>query len=136
MITFEINWWAFLVVIAFNILLGFVWYAKGVFGTTWMMLIGKTPEQLKEKQGSAMAPMPILAAIGAFALAQVVQWTDAGTFVDGMLVGLWVWLGFYFAPVLMNALFSQKPLKLFWIESLYQLVVMMVGGIIFALWTL
>lgn len=134
MITFDINWWAALVSLAFYIILGFLWYGNALFGKRWAALIGKTEEELKAKSSSAFAPMPILAAVGVFILAQVVLWTGATTVVDGIMIGFWMWLGFYFAPVLMNHLFAQRNLTLFWIESLYNLVAWMTAGALLAAW--
>lgn len=134
MLTFDINWWALVVVLAINIILGFLWFGKALFGRRWMQLIGKTEEELKAKQSSGLAPMPILAFIGALILANVVYWAGAATVMEGILVGFWVWLGFYFAPVFMNYLFGQRNVALFWVEGGYTLVTWLIAGALFAAW--
>lgn len=134
MITFDLNWWAVLAAVAVNVLVGFAWYSKGLFGTRWMQLIGKTEADLQTNQGAAMGPMPVLAALGAFILANVIAWAGAQSVLDGILVACWVWLGLYAAPVLMQTLFERRPMALFWIEAGYTLVTLAIAGGIFAVW--
>lgn len=49
----SINNWAVLVAALASMVIGYVWYAKPVFGTRWMMYTGMTDD--KAKQGAGMA---------------------------------------------------------------------------------
>lgn len=134
MIDFDLNWLAILVIVVGSMLLGFLWFAKALFGKQWMAAIGKTEEDLKRGQRKAMSGMVILSIIQAIVLAHVVRWAGAATFGDGLLAGLLVWLGFSFASGMMNGLFAQRNATAVWIEQLYYGVLLAVGGGVLAVW--
>jgi len=130
----ELNYWAILVGAASNMFIGYVWYARPVFGNAWMKLIGKTEEDLKARAGPAMGVMVVLALVTSYVMAHFVDYTNAVNFFDGMVTGLWLWLGFVFTEMVSTNLFAQRPFKLSVVTSGYQLVGLSVMGGIVAAW--
>lgn len=54
----------------------------------------------------------------------------------GLQLGFLVWLGFVATTSLVNALYANKSLKLYLIDTSYHLVVLMAMGFIFATFSL
>ena len=122
---------------------GFLWYGP-LFGKSWSKLMGwgdMTPEKMKEMQKKAMpayAVNMVGAFLMAFALAHNLIFGSAYLNMYGIAAGFqaafWNWLGFV-APVTLGAvLWEGKPLKLWYINASYYLVVLLAMGTILALW--
>jgi hypothetical protein len=133
----EINFVVVLVAAVLNMVLGFMWYGP-LFGKPWMQLVGISEDKIKAQSGSVMAKtygITILAAlVSNFVLAHWVDYLFADTLMEGIQAGIWAWLGFTATVTLTNALFGQKALKLWVIETSYWLVTFAINGALFAIW--
>ena len=132
----SVNYWAVLVGAIIYMALGALWYSPALFGKSWMLLVGKTEEDVKQ----GPSPLVYLYAFGcallmAYALARVFVYVGVGSLLQGVLVAILLWLGFTAATTLPNFLFEDRPLKLFSIESTYPLAAMMVMAVIYVLWS-
>ena len=117
-----------------NMVIGFVWYGPA-FGRTWAPLAGVRPEDIDRRQMPKAYGLTLLAAlVVSYALALVVDWADANTASAGARVGFWVWLGFFAAGGAGRYLFPFKPLRLYLLDMLYQLVVLLIAGALLAVW--
>ncbi len=119
-------------------LLGGLWYSPALFAKKWMALQGRSEEELK-----AAVPVPV-PALYVFALlcGLASAWTLAvvlNHFIDptplrvSMVAGL-CWFGFAAATSLATGLFSGKPLQLWLIDSVYNLVSFILAANILAAW--
>lgn len=136
----SINYLAILVCVIIQMLLGMLWYSPALFGKQWSKLMGyhlKSKEDVKKMQKDA-GPAYVVSLIAAFVIALVlshfVDYTASTTAVAGMITGFWCWLGFSATTLLMNHMFSNKPVKLYLIDTSYQLVNMVVMGAVLAAW--
>lgn len=131
----SINYWAVLVAAVAAMGLGYIWYSKAVFGKIWMAAIGKTEEQLKaEYKSTTMVWTYLLAALIAYVLAHFIELVGATTMAEALTVGFWAWLGFVFAVMGVNALYQNESSKLFWVNTFYQLVSILVMAAILFSW--
>lgn len=130
----ELNYLAIVTGAVSNMMIGYVWYSPPVFATAWMKLIGKTEDDLKAKAGPALGMMFVLALLTSFGLAHFVDHTNATSFIDGAVTGLWIWFGFVFTEMVSTNMFAQRPFKLSVITAGYQLVGLAVMGGILAVW--
>jgi surface polysaccharide O-acyltransferase-like enzyme len=123
-----------------TMVLGFLWYSPVLFANPWMKLMGYDPndkEKIAEMQKSAGPSyfMSLIASIlAAFVLGKLIAVSGFSTAVDGLKIGLVVWLGFVTTVQLTNALFSRQPFKLYMINTGYQLVCYAVMGAILGAW--
>jgi surface polysaccharide O-acyltransferase-like enzyme len=79
--------------------------------------------------------MSLIASIlAAFVLGKLISVAGFSTAVDGLKIGLVVWLGFVTTVQLTNALFSRQPNRLYMINTGYQLVCYVVMGAILGAW--
>ncbi len=112
-------------------LVGALWYSSLLFGKQWMKLAN-----LKD-----VKPNPLIYLIGllvyvliAYVLAHVIIAFNASTLIDGLVGGLWMWLGFVATLSLGSVLYEQKPVMLYVLNNAYNLISFLVMGGILALW--
>lgn len=146
----KFNWLGFALAIVSNIVLGFIWYASWFpTGKVWMRV---TQMDMSQKMpGAKMAMSMVLMVIGAALLMFVfahnsMVYEDAFrntatggtagyklTAMDGLTGGFFTWLGFI-VPLNLNAVaFDRKPWSLFWVNTGFYLVSLLVAGVLIAL---
>ena len=120
---------------------GSLWYGP-LFGKMWMSMMGITPEKMAAGKKSDMTKSYVMMFIGslvmAFVLAHSLVFASTYMKVEGMNAGLmsgfWSWLGFI-APVTMGSvLWEGKSWKLWCLNNAYQLVTLLLMGVILASW--
>lgn len=114
--------------------LGFFWYGP-LFAKPWMKLVGVSQSTMnKAGMGKTYAISTLGSLVMAYVLAHIVSLMNATTFVGGLQAGFWMWLGFIAPSMLNGVLFEKKPLKLYQIDAGYQLVALLLMGVVLASW--
>ncbi len=131
----HINYVAVLVAAIINMVIGAIWYSPAVFGTTWMALVGKKPEDLQK----GMLPrsyglMFVAALVLAFVLVTVIRAAHVGTAMGGVKVGIAVWIGFVLTTSSGLVIFEGRPVKLYWLNNGYHAVTLVINGALLAAW--
>jgi hypothetical protein len=135
-----VNVWAVLVGAVATMVVGFIWYSPLLFAKPWMMLMGYDPndkaKQAEMQKGAGlMYSLSLLASIAsAVVLGKIIGLATINTALYGMKVGVAVWLGFVATVQLTGALFGKQPIKLYLINTGYQLVCYVVMGAILGAW--
>jgi hypothetical protein len=139
-----VNYLAVLVCGIAAMVLGFLWYGP-LFGKKWATLEGMdmnmmknpTPEQ-KKKMYRGYAIQFVAALVMAFVLEHSLIFAAAYMHVSGvsagLQAGLWSWLGFIAPATLGMVLWEMKPWVLWIIVSGYWLALLLISGVILALW--
>lgn len=131
-----INYLAVIVTAAANFVLGGLWYSPILFGKKWMALMNVTEEDIKKKGGAGKAYASTL--VGALLMASILAYfighVDATTAGGGARIGFYAWLGFVATTSLANTMFESRPFGLFLINAGYNLVSLVIMGIILAVW--
>lgn len=132
----QVNYLAVLVTGIVIFALGGLWYSKVLFANRWLALQGVPPEHLKPEGSVAgqFIAVFICGLLTAFVLEVILNHFPDRTVARGAAVGLLCWLGFAGATSFATVLFSKKPLGLWMIDSGYNLVSFVIGGIILAAW--
>jgi len=123
-----------------TMVIGFLWYSPLLFARPWMVAMGYDPDdkaRIAEMQKSAgpMYGISLLASlISAFVLAKVLVGMTIYSALYGMKIGFAVWLAFVATVQLTDKMFGQRPMKLFLINTGYQLVCYVVMGAILGKW--
>lgn len=121
-----------------TMILGFLWYSPILFAKPWMIAMGYDPndkaklEQMRKSAGPSYLLAFIASLVSAFVLAKIVDITTVNSAIYGMKVGFAMWLGFVTTVQLTAKLFENKPWKLYFINTGYQLVCYLVMGAILA----
>lgn len=131
----DINYLAVIVCAIISLVIGALWYGP-LFGKEWMKLVGKTEEDLQKDFKPAKTFS--LATVAHFFVALIISYFidlfNAQTVVDGLRIALTAWVGFVAAPFYVNYLFEKKPTKLLVINAGYNLVLLILFGIILVSW--
>jgi hypothetical protein len=130
----QINVWAVILAAASSMAVGAVWYAKSVFGTSWIKLA-----KLDEKKMASGAPQALTIAflsslVMAYVLAHVTylsnQFFGNSFMQDALSTAFWMWLGFQGLRIWMHDAFEQRRKKLTLITAGNALVTIMVMALI------
>lgn len=134
------NYVAVLLAAVGAMVVGFVYYSPYVLGKPWMKLMGLTSESMKAAQKEMMKTYGVsfvLALVTAYVLYHIMALSLAffnySPVMTGFTSGFWVWLGFVMPVQATEVLFSKKPVKLFGINTGYQLVSLLVMGVVIGL---
>jgi hypothetical protein len=133
----EINWLAVALAAVSSMVVGFIWYAKPVFGRRWMRLSG-----IKEEDTQTGAALPLIitfivsfftAAIlaGSAALAQ--HFYEGNFLLNAVLTSVILWIGFTAARMLTHDLFDRRPSSLTVLNLAHELVTLGIMGLIIGL---
>jgi hypothetical protein len=123
-----------------TMVIGFIWYSPMLFARPWSRLMGydlndkAKMDEMKKDAGRLYLLSFIASIVSAIVLAKIIDLTSVVRFVYGMKVGFGVWLGFVATVQLTGALFTRQPMKLFLINTGYQLACFLAMGGILAVW--
>lgn len=136
----DVNIVAILAAAVASMVVGFIYYSPFVVGKPWMKLMGYKEGDMKPKNEEMVklyGTSFVLAIITAFVLSHVMTMSLAyfgeTRLVTGLMTAVWMWLGFVMPVQLTDVLFSKKPVKLFGINTGYQLVSLLVMGVVISL---
>lgn len=135
-----INFWAVLVCAVLAMVIGAVWYGP-LFGKVWMKVIKISPDDAKRRAEMQKGAAPLyavqflLALFQAYVLAYYIAgWKEA----SGVENALWIWAAFIVPVVAGTAMWNNDSKSISWarflIQSGYQLVTMVVFGLILGMW--
>lgn len=117
--------------------IGFAWYGP-LFGRVWIKEQGWSDKDMQKQKeqgmGKSYAIMTAGSLLTAFILSQFASLAGAVTAWDGATIGFWAWLGFGVPLLLNSVLWEGKSWRLYQINVGYQLVTMVVMGMIVAMW--
>jgi hypothetical protein len=133
----HINILAVLVSAIITFVIGALWYSPLLFGKQWIAFNNVTPEKVEAMRknaamlyGASFVCYLVLAAVFAVLIRMVhLQSVLAGAKMGGML-----WVGFVATLGLTAKLYSGRSFKAYALDAGYQLVFMVVMGLILVAW--
>ena len=126
--------WAMLAAAIVRMAVGALWFSPIAFVAPWQKLIGLSEAELKSGMPRAIAADFAASLVMAFVLAHAVVYAQAVTLGQGAVVGFMNWLGFVATVQLTAVLYEQRPLKLFWLLSGFNVVALTLMGALLAVW--
>ena len=132
-----INYLAVLVAAVINFIIPAIWYSKPLFAKPWVRLVGKTEEEMKQKQGSMAISYLIMflcALLISLVMSNILFHLNVTTFGQGMLLGLWFWIGFVATTAIGDYIFTGRPRTLYLINVGHYLVSFVIMGGVLAVW--
>ncbi len=136
----SLNWLAVLVAAISTMVVGFLWYSPLLFAKPWMREMGYDPndkaktDEMKKTAGPAYAGSMAASLLSAFTLALILHGLRAEDLHFGIMASFHIWLGFVATVQFTGALFMKQSMKLFAINTGYQLVCYLVMGTILTVW--
>jgi len=137
----HINLLGVLVAAVSTMVIGFLWYSPLLFAKPWVREMGydmndkAKMEEMKKSAGPAYAGSFVASLVSAFMLALFLHWTRTENWQFGVLIGFHVWLGFVATVQLTGVLFMKQSMRLFAINTGYQLVCYLIMGAILGAWS-
>lgn len=136
----HVNWLAVIAAALSTMVVGFLWYSPILFAQSWMREMGYDPndkaktEEMQKSAGPAYGASLLAAILSAFTLALFFALMRVDNLHHGLAIAFHVWLGFVATVQLTSVLFMRQSLKLFAINTGYQLVCYLAMGAILVAW--
>ncbi|MDL2341706.1 MAG: DUF1761 domain-containing protein [Patescibacteria group bacterium] len=131
----SLSTWPIVVGVFINMFIGSFWYSPLGFGKVWSKLSGVNMMDIpKSEANKSIAIVALGAIIQTVALAVIINSVEADTFLQGLVVGLLVWLGFTAATTIGDTLYARRGWNLWWINSSFFLVVFLIDAALLAVW--
>ncbi len=99
-----------------NMVIGFLWYSKWLFGPAWMRLCHMKKEDCCAGK-ACWVYMAIVSLVIAYFLAFFEAYLGVTTVTDGMFVGFCIWLGFVATTQISSVIWGRAPFKLFLVDT-------------------
>ena len=130
----EVNIWGVVAATVAAMVVGSIWYHKGVFGKDWMKLAKISEKQAQKDAPKAMSVMLVLAAIAAYGLAWLTYavgfvMEEDSYMVAALQTALMVWVAFVLYAQASNSVFEQRPSRLLLINAGNSLVTFLAMGL-------
>ncbi len=133
----EVNYVAVILAALSSFAVGMVWYAKPLFGSQWMKMVGMTDEKSKKGMAKAMAMSLVASLLAAYVLAHVTflshQFFGNSFLQDALSTAFWVGIGLQASVIVVHDSFEQRRKKLSLINIGNQLATVLVMGLIIGL---
>ena len=132
-----VNYLAVVVAAAAAFILGALWYSPALFAKPWVAAHGYTPEQIEAmRQGTGRKYFIsfLCFVVMAWVMAVLIDRMGILTWLGGVKLGGIAWVGFVATTGLMNSLYTNKRMAAWLIDAGYQLVSLVLIGVIVAVW--
>lgn len=130
----QVSWLAVLLAAVSSMVVGMIWYAKPVFGASWMKLVKLDEKKAKEGSMQAIAVAFAMSLITAYVLAHVTYLSHSffgnSYMQDALTTAFWLWLGISAARVFTHDAFEQRPMVLSVMTAGNQLATLLGMGLI------
>ena len=127
-----VNWLAVLVAAVVNMVIGFLWYGP-LFSATFLRLIGKREEEIEASPVVYLLGF-VMGLVTTYVLAVIIGSVGVATWWGGAVAGAVVWIAIGALTSANTILYEDRPVGLWLLFSSYQLVVLTIAGILFAVW--
>jgi Protein of unknown function (DUF1761) len=136
----HVNLLAVLAAAVAAMVVGFIWYSPILFAKPWMREMGydlndkAKMEEMRKSAGPTYFASFIASLVTAFILALFFHWIRVDDMHLALGVAFHAWLGFVATVQLTGVLFMKQSMKLFAINTGYQLVCYLAMGAILQAW--
>lgn len=133
----EINWLAVVLATFSSMVVGSIWYARFVFGNTWLKLVKLNEKSLQNGASKAILITLFVSFITAYVLAHVSYLSNSffkhSFFQDALTTSFWMWLGFTATRFVTHDAFEKRPVQLTLLNIAHELVTLLIMGAIIGL---
>lgn len=134
----DVNWLAIALAALSSMVVGSIWYTPALFGNAWMKMTGLKPEQMRGESSAAMAwkygSVFVASLVTAYILAHVTflanKWFGNSYLKDALCTAFWLWLGLTATRFYVHDTFEGRRKKLTIINTMHELVTLLVMALI------
>ncbi|MBI4235194.1 DUF1761 domain-containing protein [Candidatus Peregrinibacteria bacterium] len=121
----EVNLIAVLLATVAAFIIGGFWYSPFLFGNAWTSAMGFNEKEMKKKGVAKSYILNFIATlIMAYVFAHILALLKVVDLLESLQAAFWIWLGFIATVGMGSVLWENKPLKLYFINVLYYLVML------------
>lgn len=104
-----INWLAIIVAAIVPMAIGYFWYSKMLFAKQWLVLMGKTEEEIMKgfNPAKTYGITFVLCIVMAYVMNYFVHYTSSVTFLEGAKIGFALWLGIVITTAYQSVTFQE-----------------------------
>ncbi len=132
----DVNWLAVVLAGLSSLVVGSIFYAKPVFGNTWMKL-AKLDGKKMGNGASSIALALVMSLVTAFIIAHVAAisrpFYEVSALSAALTTAFWLWIGVSLTTVVIHDSFEHRPKALTFLTVAYQFFAMMAMGLIIGL---
>ena len=111
-------------------IIGSLWYGP-FFGTAWMSLVGKSQKDIEQTTTAQMVRCMVAGFVVVLVMAGVLScFIQDQTMFEAAKTAAWLWLGFVATTGINEQIWEGRPMKLFWLNSIYNLIILEVMVVI------
>lgn len=123
----QIDWVVVVIAAIVNMIIGYVWYSKWLFGSFWHKFSKADSKHKKQTVVYAFFVSLFLA----YFLARFEALLGVTNATDGMLAGFYLWLGFSLTTEISPLIWDKQPVRVFLLHAGHKLLAYLVmGGLI------
>ena len=133
----NVNYLAVFVSAVASTVLGFLWYGP-LFGDMWKKMMDFTDKDMKKMKMTPKTSMIIgfiTALVVSCTIAHFLIYMGISNVADALIAAFLIWIGFVATVQIGAVLWENKPWKLFFMNSAYNLISLAMMAIILAMWT-
>jgi uncharacterized membrane protein len=128
--------WGIILAAVSALVIGSVWYAKPLFGNSWMKAIGISDKDMKKSFSMAMPILVVVSLITAYVLALFIKYFHdyhgGSWYKAGVLTALLAWVGLAGSALVAHEVFEKRPKSVVFINLGNRLVTLLAMGLIIA----
>ena len=115
----QIDWLVVVIAAVLNMIIGFLWYSKWLFGKAWIRLAKLSEKEIKDMEGNKASILYgfVVSLVIAYFLAFFEGYLGVTTVSDGMFVGFCLWLGFVATTQITSVIWGKRPFQLFLLDA-------------------
>jgi uncharacterized protein DUF1761 len=129
-----VNWLAIAVSVIPNFVIGGIWYSPLLFVKPWLKMSGIDKQVFDAGLPKALLGDLFSAIAIALVLNQVMRWSGAIGLGSGLLVSVFVWVGFVVSVLITQVTYERRPFAFFAISAGYRFVTLIAMGVILSVW--
>ena len=134
----SINFWPILVASLASFGVSSLWYSPILFGKEWISLVKMTDGDMADIKFRGVTKLYITQFVATLVTFAVVAFAMSEMNVisasDGAFLGFLAWLGFIVPMRISPVLWRKEPMKLFLIDVINYLIVLVIGSAIIGAW--
>jgi hypothetical protein len=100
-----------------NMIIGFFWYSKWIFGPMWMKQVKSSKTKGDDSKWTSQLYAFLVSLVIAYFLAFFEAFLGVTTVTDGMFVGFCLWLGFVATTQIAPVIWNKEPLRYFFLHT-------------------
>ena len=133
-----VNYIAIIVASIVSFVIGMLWYSPLLFGNLWMKSAGLSKDKIGKAKKKGMGKTILIAflttVIMVYVLGYLLNILNYNDAISGAIIGFLVWLGFLATTGLGRVLWEGKSFSFYLINTLHELVSLVVIGAILGAW--